>query len=109
MKVISRAEETIMITILKIGDSAYGVSIREQIEKDTGEKWSFASIYTPLDKLKRKGLVRKMRGESLPVRGGKSKYYYHVTAEGKKMLKKAWEKQQKLWSNVPLPGMDVKQ
>ena len=109
MKAISRAEETIMITILKLGDSAYGVSIREHIQKDTGEKWSFASIYTPLDKLKRKGLVKKMRGESLPVRGGKSKYFYRVTPAGKKVLKKAWEKQQKLWSNVPLPGMDVKQ
>jgi DNA-binding PadR family transcriptional regulator len=72
MKAISRAEKTIMITILKLGDSAYGVSIREQIQKDTVEKWSFASIYTPLDKLKRKGLVKKTRGESLPVRGEKA-------------------------------------
>ena len=41
---LTRAEELILVVILKLGDNAYGVSIREQIHRDTGEKWSFASI-----------------------------------------------------------------
>lgn len=109
MKSLSRIEEALLLAILKLGDNAYGVSIRKQIYEDTREEWSFASIYTPLDKLKRQGLVKKVKGESLPIRGGKSKYYYHVTEEGKKILKKAWEKQQKMWSDVPLPGLETKQ
>ena len=54
MKLLSRSEEIILLTILKLGEEAYGVQIRDQIFKDTGDAWSFASIYTPLDKMTRK-------------------------------------------------------
>ena len=32
MNLLSRSEEIILVTILKLGDMAYGVSIREQIQ-----------------------------------------------------------------------------
>lgn len=101
MKTLSRSEETILLTILKLGEGAYGVSIREQIYKDTGQKWSFASIYTPLDKLKRKGFARKIKGDPLPERGGKSRYFYEVTPSGIQSLIELRESQQKIWSGVP--------
>lgn len=101
MKTLSRAEETILLTILKLGEGAYGVSIREQIRKDTGQEWSFASIYTPLDKLKRKGFVRKIKGNPLPERGGKSRYFYEVTPSGIQSLVELRESQQKIWSGIP--------
>ena len=44
-KFISRNEEIILLTILKLKGNAYGVSIRKQIYQDMGDKWSFASIY----------------------------------------------------------------
>jgi PadR family transcriptional regulator PadR len=101
MKTLSRAEETILLTILKLGEGAYGVSIREQIRKDTGQEWSFASIYTPLDKLKRKGFVRKLKGNPLPERGGKSRYFYEVIPSGIQSLVELRESQQKIWSGIP--------
>jgi DNA-binding PadR family transcriptional regulator len=101
MKILSRAEEFILLTILKLKDNAYGVSIREQILKDTGSQWSFASIYTPLNKLKRKGFVKKNKGNPIPERGGKSKYFYQVTKEGRKALIELYEARQKIWSGVP--------
>ena len=101
MKVLSRSEETILLTILKLGDNAYGVSIREQIADDTGDKWSFASIYQPLDKLVRKGYVRKIKGEPTAERGGKSKFYYQVTSEGKEGLVRTRKAQEQIWAGVP--------
>lgn len=101
MKLLSRAEEVILLTILKLDDKAYGVNIREQIQKDSGDLWSFASIYSPLDKLYRKGFVRKEKGTPLPERGGKSKYYYRLTGEGMQALLKIREAQEKFWSGLP--------
>lgn len=100
MKFLSRAEETILITILKLEADAYGVSIRERIQKDTGSRWSFASIYTPLDNLKKKGFVEKIKGEPVPERGGKSKFYYRVTPQGKEALIRLYKTHQKVWSDV---------
>ena len=101
MKLLSRSEEVILLTILKLENEAYGVNIREQIQKDSGDLWSFASIYSPLDKLYRKGFVQKDKGTPLPERGGKSKYYYRLTRDGKQALLKIREAQEKFWSGLP--------
>ncbi len=101
MNLLSRSEEIILLTILKLGDEAYGVSIREQIYNDTGDKWSFASIYTPLDKLTRKQFVRKLEGEPSPERGGKRKYYYEITTDGISALKAIYKAHEQFWSGVP--------
>jgi len=72
MNLLSRTEEIIMVTILKLQNDAYGVTIREQIHTDTGNYWSFASIYQPLNKLVRKEYVRKIKSEPTAERGGKA-------------------------------------
>jgi len=100
MKLLSRIEEILLISILKLGENAYGVSIREQVLKDTGEKWSFASIYPPLDSLKMKGFVNKTKGSPSPERGGKSKYYYKISSEGRQALIQIYEARQKTWIGV---------
>lgn len=101
MKLLSRSEEIILLTILKLKYNAYGVSIREQIFEDTGDKWSFASIYQPLDKLVRKEYVRKIKGEPSAERGGKSKFFYDVTPEGKKALLEIRRAHDQIWEGVP--------
>lgn len=99
---MTRSEEIILVMILKLKENAYGVSIRRQIFQDTGEKWSFASIYQPLDKFTRKDYVRKIKGEPTARRGGKSKFYYEVTEEGKKALLKIRNAHDSVWADVPL-------
>jgi DNA-binding PadR family transcriptional regulator len=102
MNLLSRSEEIILATILKIGDNAYGVSIRNQIFKDTGDKWSFASIYQPLSRLERKKFVERIKGEPSSERGGKSKYFYVLTIEGKKALLEIKNSHDQIWKNMPL-------
>jgi DNA-binding PadR family transcriptional regulator len=100
-KFISRNEEIILLTILKLKGNAYGVSIRKQIYQDMGDQWSFASIYQPLDNLVRKKYVKKIKGDPTSKRGGKSKFYYEVTFDGMRnlhMLKKAHGQ---VWAGVP--------
>jgi len=98
---LPRNEEIILLTVLKLSGNAYGVSIRERIEKDSGELWSFASIYTPLDKLNQKGYVIKSRGEPTSERGGKSKFYYRVSPAGLKALQAVRDAQEKYWAGIP--------
>lgn len=106
MNLLSRSEEIILLTILKLKSDAYGVSIREQIYKDTGKKWSFASIYQPLTKLTRKHYVKKFEIAPSLARNGKKKYIYEITPEGKKALKSIYETQQNLWSNISILALD---
>lgn len=100
MKILSRAEEIILLTILKLANDAYGVKIREQIFLDTDHNWSFASIYTPLDKLSRKNYVKKIKGEATKERGGKSKFYYQVTPAGLDALKQIQKINSNCWTGI---------
>jgi DNA-binding PadR family transcriptional regulator len=99
-KLMSRNEEIILLTILKLEGNAYGVTIRKQIYQDLGYKWSFASIYQPLDNLVRKKYVRRQKGEPTSRRGGKSKFYYEVTPVGLQNLQKLKKAHVQVWSGV---------
>ena len=100
MRLLSRAEEIILLAILRLEGNAYGISIREYIYKATGAEWSFASIYDPLNKLTNKGYVVKRKGEPTPERGGRHKCLYEITADGKKALAEIYEVHAQIWNGV---------
>lgn len=101
MKILSRAEEIILLTILQLGDDAYGISIRDFIHGITGREWSLAQIYDPLNRLTHKGFVVKSKGSPTPERGGRHKCLYTITPEGKNALVEIRELQDTLWDKVP--------
>ena len=107
-KFMTRNEEIILLSILKLKRHAYGVSIRKQIFKDMGDKWSFASIYQPLDHLVRKKYVRRKKGDPTAKRGGKSKFFYEVTPAGFQNLKKLKEAHEQVWSGIPGISLEEK-
>jgi DNA-binding PadR family transcriptional regulator len=65
-----------------------------------GDRWSFSSIYQPLDILVRKKYVRRIKGNPTARRGGKSKFYYEVTLEGKQGLQKLKKAHERVWSGI---------
>jgi PadR family transcriptional regulator PadR len=105
-KLMTRNEEIILLTILKLKGNAYGVSIRNQIYKDMGDKWSFASIYQPLDNLVRKQYVRRIKGEPTSHRGGKSRFYYKVTPLGLRNLEKLKKAHDQVWAGIPAISLE---
>ena len=100
MNLISRAEEMILLAILSLEDNAYGISILEFLQEKTGNVWSFAQIYDPLDKLTRKGYVKKRQGGSTPERGGRPKSFFKLTKEGQAALLEIRRVQDAVWDCV---------
>jgi PadR family transcriptional regulator PadR len=75
-------EHIVVLAILRLGDRAYGVTIRQEIEARTGREVSIGAVYATLDRLESKGYVRSHLGEPTSQRGGRSKRFFQVTAEG---------------------------
>lgn len=75
-------EHIIVLAVLRLGEQAYGVSVRQEIEKRTKREVSIGAVYATLDRLARKGYVKSRRGEPTPERGGRSKRFFRVTAKG---------------------------
>ena len=100
MKVLSSQDEILMLTILALGDNAYGVTIRRHVSKATGKEWSIGAIYDPLYRLEQKGFVRSFLSDPTRERGGRSKRMFEVTKEGKEALQKHKKVRDELWGTV---------
>lgn len=74
-----------------LGDNAYGVSIREEIERTTGRKCSLGALYTTIERLEQKGLLSTRMGDATPERGGRSKRMVRVTPKGVQAAKSFYE------------------
>ena len=101
MKLLTRAEELILLAVWKLEGNAYCVPIRAQISAITAENWSLGSIYMPLDRLVKKGYLKSHLSDSSPERGGRHKRIYELTDEGMKGLLKVRQVQAKMWRDVP--------
>lgn len=105
MAFLSRIEEILLLTIWKLKDDAYGIAIRNQVEKDTGINWLSEAIYAPLSRLKEKGYVESTTAEKSTERGGRPRVYYRLTPSGLASLISIQEVNRVLWYGVP----DLKQ
>ena len=62
------------------------------------------AIYTTLDRLEDKGLLKSSIGEATPERGGRAKRYYAVTSNGLKALRRAHADYRKLSQGLDIFG-----
>ena len=98
MILLSRAEEIILLAVYKLRGDAYGVTIREQVNKDIGRYWPFGVVYKTLKKLKAKGYVKKNASDPVSERGGRTRYYYEITPEGILALDKILRIHSAIWN-----------
>ena len=75
-------EYLLLTAASRLGEDAYGVSIRRDIEAATESECSIGALYTTLDRLEAKGFVRTWMGEPTPQRGGRPKRMVRVTVKG---------------------------
>ena len=100
-KFLTRQEELLLLAIWKLQDNAYGMAIKEHVQKVTDTKWSFGAIYAPLSRLLKKGLVTSEKGDPTPERGGKSKVFYKLTNDGIEALLLTKKANEASWMDLP--------
>jgi DNA-binding PadR family transcriptional regulator len=83
-------EQLILFALLRLGDDAYGVTVRQEIERRTGRDVSQGAIYTALNRLDRRGFVSSRPGETTPDRGGRRRKYYALEPSGARALKRSF-------------------
>jgi PadR family transcriptional regulator, regulatory protein PadR len=100
MNLLTRSEEVYLLAILQLKDDAYGVPIKKFVSKKLNKIISYGGLYFALDQLVKKGLVNKTAGEPTAKRGGRTKFYYTLTNEGKQALKTTFEHHKLLWDDI---------
>jgi DNA-binding PadR family transcriptional regulator len=98
-------EQVTLLAILRLGDDAYGVTIRAEIAECTGRDPAPGALYTTFDRLQQKGLVTSRLGDPTPQRGGRAKRFFTVTAAGIQAVANAQRSYQRLMQGISLPGI----
>jgi PadR family transcriptional regulator, regulatory protein PadR len=95
-------EQMVLLAILRLGDEAYGVTVREEILRCTGREVSPGALYTTLGRMEDKGIVQSRTGEPTPERGGRAKRFLTVTGSGRAALVEAQRAYQSLMLGLDL-------
>lgn len=89
-------EHIVLLALIRLGETAYGVTVRREIEHRTGREVSIGAIYATLDRLEGKGFVRSRVGEPTARRGGRAKRHFRITGRGITAVSRTQEALQKM-------------
>jgi PadR family transcriptional regulator PadR len=95
-------EQLILLAILRLGDEAYGVTIRAELAARAERPVSPGALYTALQRLEAKGVITSRMGDPTPQRGGRAKRHVAVTALGLQALRRSLRAYERL-----LDGLDL--
>lgn len=96
---IGEFEELVLLTIAALGDEAYGVSVKEDIEQRANRTISIGALHSTITRLEEKGFIESRLGGATQERGGRKKRFFNLTMEGKQGLAKIKSLRDELWAN----------
>jgi PadR family transcriptional regulator PadR len=98
-------EQIVLLALIRLGDNAYGVPIRQHIETRTKRSVSIGALYRALDRMEEKGLVKSWFGEPTPERGGRAKRYFRAEPLGLRALERTRHALAVMWEGLDLKGI----
>ena len=97
---LGELEQLILLAILRLSPDAYGLAIARELEAQAGRRLSRGALYTSLDRLEVKGLVRWKLDTGGPERAGLPKRVYSVTVRGIAALRASQRVLQRMWKGL---------
>ncbi len=100
-KMPSDFEQQVLLAVWRLGEHAYGASVRNELEARTGRELAQGAVYVTLVRLEKKGLLLSRLADPTPVRGGKAKRYFEITPQGVAGVQAVRRTMDKLWEGLP--------
>ena len=95
-------EQIPLLAVLRLGQNAYGVPVRREIENRTGRSVTVGALYRTLDRMEEKGYVTSWFSDPVPERGGRSKRYFRVEPVGIRALNVSHRDLMAMWEGLDL-------
>ena len=98
--ILTDFELMILLAILRVGESAYGVPIAREIEETGRRSVAIAAVYAALERLEERGLVRSSLGDPTPERGGRAKKFFQLTRSGVRVVRETQQGLTAMWRGL---------
>lgn len=89
-----------LLSVVRLGDDAYGLAVRQDLSERAGRDYSVGAVYTTLQRLEDKGLLTSRASQPLPVRGGRSRRHFRLTGAGTRAIRDAERQAASMWAGV---------
>ena len=97
-------ELLVLLSVLRIAQedasAASGAAIARELEEQAGRRVSRGALYTTLDRLEGKGLLRWKIASGGPERGALPRRAYAVTARGMEAVRSSQRTLQRMWRGL---------
>lgn len=101
-KYLGEFEQVVLLALLRLGEQAYGASIRQLLHEQIKRDVALGALYSTLERMEKKGLVTSELGESTAQRGGRAKRFFEITSKGNEALIKTREAMDSMWQGISL-------
>ena len=101
LDLLGEFEQIVLLAIAHLGDDAYGMTVRREIEARTGTLVSVGALYTALDRLEDKGYLRSRVSDPTPQRGGRARRFVALTTAGAAALARTRALMARMWEGLP--------
>ena len=88
--VLGEFEQLVLLALLRLGNGAYGATIRREIQDRTHREVPIGSVYITLARLERKKMVVSYVGMPSKERGGRRRKHYLMNDAGQHALGRAY-------------------
>jgi len=102
-EVLGTLEEAVLLSIVRLGDDAYGRAIRNAVQGVLGRDIAAGAVHATLERLERKQLISSNLGSGTPVRAGRARRYYTLLPKGVRALNDVRSIHDNIWSGLPYP------
>ena len=99
-------ELLVMLAILRLGDDAYGVTVREELEAETSRTLTLGAVYKTLGRLEGKGYLHTRMAPPTRERGGRRKKLYGLTSAGLEVARRSLSDLRRMTKGLE-PEMDL--
>jgi DNA-binding PadR family transcriptional regulator len=96
-KTLGTLELAVVLAVVRLGDDAYGLAVRDDVSARLRHDYSVGAVYTTLHRLEGKRLLASRLTEPLAVRGGRARRQFTVTAAGRRALVQAERRASSVW------------
>jgi PadR family transcriptional regulator len=96
-------EQAVLLTVVNLADGAYGRAILRGVQIALNREVAAGAIYATLDRVEQKGLICSYLEEGTPIRGGRARRYYRLTAAGVKALNESKAALEQIWRGAKWP------
>jgi len=97
---LGELEQMLLWSVLRLGDEAYGLAVRDELERRAGRSVARGAVYTTLDRLVGKGYLDSRLADADETRAGRPRRYFTLTPEGREALREARDAFVNLWTGL---------